>query len=119
MNTLKNKVQLIGHLGAAPEVKTLDNGNTIARMRIATNETYKNAQGEKVTDTQWHTVIAWGKTAEIAGRYLGKGSEVVIEGRLTYREYTAQDGQKRTSAEIIVNELVMMDKKPSEAAAVA
>lgn len=117
MNTLKNKVQLIGHLGAAPEVKNLDNGNTFAKMRIATNEIYKNAAGEKVTDTQWHTVIAWGKTAEIAGRYLTRGSEVMIEGRLTYREYTASDGQKRTSTEIIASELMMMDKKPSEAVA--
>lgn len=111
MNTLKNKVQLIGHLGAAPEVKTLENGNTLAKMRIATNEVYKNAQGEKVTDTQWHNVIAWGKTAEIAGRFLAKGSEIMIEGRLTYREYTGQDGQKRTSTEIVANELMMMDKK--------
>lgn len=111
MNTLKNKVQLIGHLGFAPEVRTLENGNTLAKMRIATNETYKNAAGEKVIDTQWHTVIAWGKTAEIAGKYLVKGSEVALEGRLTYREYTGQDGQKRTTAEIVVNELMMMDKK--------
>src|ERR1043165_669351 len=106
MNTLKNKVQLIGHLGAAPEVKTLENGNTLAKMGIATNETYKNAAGEKVTDTQWHTVIAWGKTAEIAGRYLNRGSEVMIEGRLTYREYTSPDGQKRWFTEIVTNELM-------------
>lgn len=86
-------------------------------MRIATNETYKNAQGERVTDTQWHIVIAWGKTAEIAGRYLNKGSEVMIEGRLTYREYTGQDGQKRTNTEIVANELMMMDKKSAEAVA--
>ena len=111
MNTLKNKVQLIGHLGAAPEMKTLENGNTLAKMRIATNEVYKNAQGEKVTDTQWHNVIAWGKTAEIAGRFLAKGSEIMIEGRLTYREYTGQDGQKRSSTEIVANELMMMDTK--------
>jgi single-strand DNA-binding protein len=111
MNTLKNKVQLIGHLGAAPEVKTLDNGNMLAKMSVATNQTYKNAQGEQVTDTQWHTVIAWGKTAEVAGKYLNKGSEVLIEGRLSYREYTGADGQKRHATEIVVNELVMMDKK--------
>jgi single-strand DNA-binding protein len=117
MNTLKNKVQLIGHLGSAPEVKNLEGGNTVARMRIATSSVYKNAAGEKVTDTQWHTVIAWGKTAEIAGRYLNKGSEVMIEGRLTYREYTTSDGQKRTSAEIVITELLMMDKKPAEAMA--
>jgi single-strand DNA-binding protein len=111
MNTLRNKVQLIGHLGADPEMKNLENGNTMARMRVATNQTYKNAQGETVTDTQWHTVIVWGKTAEIAGKYLNKGSEVMVEGRLNYREYTGTDGQKRNSTEIIVNELMLMDKK--------
>jgi single-strand DNA-binding protein len=111
MNTLRNKVQLIGHLGAAPEVKTFENGNMLAKMRIATNEVHKNAAGEKITETQWHSVIAWGKTAEIAAKYLNKGSEVMLEGRLTYNEYTAQDGQKRSSTEIVVNELLMLDKK--------
>ena len=108
---MKNKVQLIGHLGAAPEIKNLENGNSMAKMSIATNDTYKNAKGEKVTDTQWHSVVAWGKTAEIAGKYLTKGSEVMIEGRLNYREYTGSDGQKRHSTEIVVSELMMMDKK--------
>lgn len=111
MNTLRNKVQLIGHLGAAPEVRTFDNGNMLAKMRIATNEIFKNAAGEKITETQWHTVIAWGKTAEIASKYLNKGSEVMIEGRLTYNEYTAQDGQKRSSTEIIASDFLMLDKK--------
>ena len=111
MNTLRNKVQLIGHLGADPEVKNLENGNALAKMRVATNQTYKNAQGERITDTQWHNVIAWGKTAEIAGKYLNKGSEVMVEGRLTYREYTGTDGQKRNTTEIVVSELMLMDKK--------
>lgn len=119
MNTLKNKVQLLGHLGAAPEVKTLENGNTLAKMRIATNETYKNAAGEKVTDTQWHNIVCWGKTVEIAGRFLAKGSEIMVEGRLAYREYTGQDGIKRQTTEIIVNELMLMDKKPAMATAMA
>src|SRR5690606_21239977 len=106
----KNRVQLLGHLGETPETRTLENGTMLAKMRIATNETYKNAQGERVTDTQWHTVIAWGKTAELAGRYLNKGSQVLIEGRITYREYTAPDGQKRHYTEIVANELEFMDK---------
>jgi single-strand DNA-binding protein len=110
MNTLKNKVQLVGHLGNAPEMKTMENGNTLAKMRLATNEIYKNAQGEKVTDTQWHDIVAWGKTAEIAGKYLAKGSEVMVEGRLTYRAYTGKDGVKRQSTEVVVSELLMMDK---------
>ena len=111
MTSLKNKVQLIGNLGAAPEVKNLENGNSVAKMRIATNDTYNNAKGEKVTDTQWHNVVAWGKTAEIAGKFLSKGSEVMIEGRLSHREYTGSDGQKRYITEVVVGELIMMDKK--------
>ncbi len=119
MNTLKNKVQLLGHLGAAPEVKTLENGSILAKMRIATNEVYKNASGEKVTDTQWHNIVCWGKTAEIAGRFLAKGSEIMVEGRLAYREYTGGDGIKRQTTEIIVSELMLMDKKPAPAAMAA
>jgi len=111
MNTPKNKVQLIGHLGADPEMKSFENGNAMAKMRIATNETYKNAQGELVTDTQWHTVIAWGKTAETAGKFLNKGSEVLVDGRLVHREYTASDGQKRHTTEVVVQDLIFMDKK--------
>ena len=111
MNSPKNRVQLIGNLGAAPEVKNLENGTTVARMRVATNVNYRNGKGEKATDTQWHSVTAWGKTAEIAGKYLTKGSEVLIEGKLTYHEYTDKDGQKRHATEIWVNELVMLDKK--------
>ena len=117
MNTLKNRVQLLGHLGAAPEMRTLENGNTLAKMRIATSENYKNAQGERMTDTQWHTVIAWGKTAEFAGRFLNKGSHVLVEGRITYREYTAPDGQKRYYTEIVANDMELMDKRqPAETA---
>ena len=111
MNTLKNKVQLLGNLGTLPEVRTTQNGNKMARLRIATNETYKNAQGEKITDTQWHTAIAWGKTAEIAELYLSKGSEVMVEGRLQHREYTDKDGAKRTATEVQVVNLLLLDRK--------
>ena len=83
----------------------------MARMRVATNETYRNAAGEKVTDTQWHTCIAWGKTADVAEQFLHKGSEVVLEGRLQYREYVDKDGHTRTAAEITVANLLLMDKK--------
>ena len=111
MNSLRNKVQLIGHLGADPEVKTLENSNTLTKMRIATSDTYKNAQGEKVTDTQWHNVVVWGKVAEIAGKYLTKGSEVMVEGRLVHRDFTGSDGQKRYITEVVVHDLLLMDKK--------
>lgn len=111
MNTLRNKVQLIGNLGNAPEVKTLDGGNKLARISIATNETYKNSKGEKVTETQWHNVIAWGKTAEIIEKYFTKGLEVMVEGKLVNRNYTGKDGVKHYVTEVQANELLILSKK--------
>ena len=111
MNTLRNKVQLIGNLGMSPEIKTLDGGKKIAKMSIATNESYKNANGELIKDTQWHNLIAWGKTADIIEKYLKKGSEVAVEGKLINRSYTDKDGVKRYITEIQVNEVVLLDKK--------
>ncbi len=111
MNSLKNKVQLIGRLGSNPEVKTMDNGNKLAKMNLATNDVYTNNKGERVEDTEWHNVVAWGKTAEIAEKYLQKGSEVMVEGKITYRDYTAKDGSKRIFTEIVINSLMLMDKK--------
>ncbi len=111
MNALKNRVQLIGHLGMDPEVKAIENGNKLARLRLATNETYQNAKGEKVTETQWHNVVAWGKTAEIAEKLLTKGAELVIEGKLVSRSYTDKDGQKRYVTEVVANELLLLSKK--------
>ncbi|MEZ4810177.1 MAG: single-stranded DNA-binding protein [Allomuricauda sp.] len=110
MNSLKNKVQLIGNLGNDPEMVTLENGNKLAKFSIATNETYKNAEGEKVTDTQWHNVVAWGKLAEIAENYLAKGKEVMIEGKLVSRSYEGKDGEKRYITEVKCNELLMLGK---------
>ena len=86
MNTLRNKVQLIGNLGNDPEIVNLESGKLLAKFSIATNESYKNAEGEKVTDTQWHNVVAWGKTAEIVEKYVTKGKEIAIEGKLTSHE---------------------------------
>ncbi len=111
MNNLKNKVQLIGNLGNAPEVKTLEGGNKIARLSVATNETYKNVKGEKITETQWHNVIAWGKTAEVAEKYLTKGLEVLVEGKLVNRNYMDKDGIKRYITEVQANELLILTKK--------
>ncbi|WP_222983013.1 single-stranded DNA-binding protein [Flagellimonas meishanensis] len=110
MNSLKNKVQLIGNLGNDPEVIVMENGTKLAKFSVATNETYKNAQGEKVTDTQWHNIVAWGKTAEIAESYLAKGKEVAIEGKLTSRSYETKEGEKRYITEIRCNELLMLGK---------
>jgi single-strand DNA-binding protein len=113
MNAIKNKVQLIGNLGANPEVKALTSGRKVANWKMATNEMYVNASGEKVNETQWHHVVAWGKLAELAEKYLNKGSEVAIEGKLTYREYTDASGAKRYFTEVVANEMLLMDKKPS------
>ena len=111
MSTLRNKVQLIGNLGNNPEMITLESGKKIAKFSIATNESYKNSQGEKVTDTQWHNVVAWNKTAEIIERYLEKGTEVAIEGKLTSRSYETKEGEKKYITEVVCNEIVLLGGK--------
>lgn len=107
---LRNKVQLIGNLGVDPEVKELDGGRKMARWSLATSEIYKNSEGDKVTDTTWHNIVAWGKTAEIAEKLLKKGTEVAIEGKLVNRSYTDKDGNKRFITEVQANELVLFGK---------
>lgn len=109
--TIKNRVQLIGNLGATPEVKELDNGNKMARFTVATSEFYTNKKGEKVTETQWHNIVIWGKLAGIAEKFLEKGSQVVIDGKLTTRNYTDKAGAKKYFTEIVANELLLIDKK--------
>jgi single-strand DNA-binding protein len=111
MNALRNKVQLIGNLGMNPEIKMLDGQKKLAKMSIATNESYKNAKGELVKETQWHNLIAWGKTADIIEKYLKKGSEVAVEGKLINRNYTDKEGTKRYITEIQVNELLILGSK--------
>ena len=110
MNALRNKVQLIGHLGQDPEIINLDSGKKLAKFSLATNEIYKDAQGEKVTETQWHNVVAWGKTADIIEQYLVKGNEVAVEGKLTHRSYESKEGEKRYITEVRCNELLMLGK---------
>ena len=111
MNALRNKVQLIGNVGNAPEIKTLENGKKMARFSVATNEIYRNAKGDKVTETQWHNLVAWGKLAEISEKYLTKGKEVAIEGKLINRSYNDKDGNKKYISEIQVNEILLMGAK--------
>lgn len=110
MSTLRNKVQLIGNLGNDPEIVNLESGKKLAKFSIATNESYKNTRGERVTDTQWHNVVAWGKTAEIIENYATKGKEVAIEGKLTSRSYETKQGEKRYITEIVCNELLLLSK---------
>ncbi|MGB1039769.1 MAG: single-stranded DNA-binding protein [Flavobacteriales bacterium] len=114
MNNLRNKVQLIGRLGQTPEVKHLDSGKTVANFSMATNYKYKNAQGEWTDSVDWHNLVAWGKTAEIIEKYVNKGSEIGIEGRLTTRSWEDKDGNKRYTTEVLVNELLLMGAKPSD-----
>ena len=111
MSTLRNRVHLIGNLGNNPEIVTLTSGKKTAKFSMATNEYYKNAKGEKITETQWHTIIAWGKTVDIIERYLTKGSEIAIDGKLTYRTYEDNSGVKRYVTEIVCNELLMLGSK--------
>ena len=111
MKSLKNKVQLIGNLGTNPDVLHLDSGKTLAKFSVATNESYKDASGAKVQETQWHNLIAWGKTAEIVEKYLVKGSEIAIEGKLVNRSYNDKEGNKKYITEIVVNELLMINGK--------
>ncbi len=110
MSTLRNTVQLIGHVGNDPEIVNLESGKKLAKFSIATNESYKNSKGEKITDTQWHNIVAWGKTAELVENYVPKGKEVGIEGKLTSRSYEDKDGVKRYVTEVVCNELLLLGK---------
>ena len=111
MNTLRNKVSLIGRLGAQPEVVTFDSGRTLARFSIATNEAYKNKEGEWQENTQWHNLTAWGKTAELISKLLNKGQEILVEGRLVNNSYETKDGEKRYGTSIEVSEFLMLSPK--------
>jgi single-strand DNA-binding protein len=111
MSTLKNKVQLIGNVGNEPEITNLESGKKVAKFSIATNEFYKNSNGEKEQNTQWHNVVAWGKIAEIVEKYVGKGKEVALEGKLTSRSYETKDGEKRYVTEVVANEILLLGIK--------
>jgi single-strand DNA-binding protein len=110
MYSLRNKVQLIGNLGKTPEVKTTESGKKLAKFSVATNEIYTNVKGEKVKETQWHNLVAWGKVADVAEKYLGKGSEVAVEGKLVTKDYLDKDGNKKYVTEIQANEILMLGK---------
>jgi single-strand DNA-binding protein len=113
MQALKNKVQLIGHVARDPEIKETEKGKKWCRLNIGTTEQYRNARGEKISDTQWHQLVAWGKIAEIVERYCKKGSKIAIEGKLNNRSYVDKDGNKKYVTEVVVSELLMLDKANS------
>ena len=111
MGTLKNHVQLIGNVGQEPTITNLESGKKVARFSLATNEYYKDAKGEKQTDTNWHTVVAWGKTAEIIEKFVVKGKELGVTGKLKTRTYTTDDGNERYVTEVEANEILLLGSK--------
>jgi single-strand DNA-binding protein len=108
MSTLRNKVQLIGHVGQDPEIKTFEGEKKLANLSIATKEVYKNEKGEKVEETQWHRITAWGKTADIIEKHVVKGKEIAVDGKLRHRSYDDKNGDKKYVTEIIVSELMLL-----------
>jgi single-strand DNA-binding protein len=108
MNSLKNRVTLIGNVGQDPETKTIDNGKKVVHFTLATSEGYKNADGQKVNETTWHNIVAWNGLAEIAGKYLKKGKEVAVEGRIVYRNYEDKKGVTKYTTEIVLNDLLLL-----------
>ena len=111
MSTLKNHVQLMGHLGQDPEVVNLESGKKLVKFSIATNEFYFDNSGEKVTNTYWHNIVAWGKTASFIETYVKKGQEVLLRGKLAPRSYETKDGEKRYITEINCSEIVPTSQK--------
>lgn len=111
MSNLRNKVQLIGRVGQAPEVINLESGKKLIKFTMATNDFYKNANGDKVEDTQWHNLVVWSKLTAVVEQYVKKGDEIAIEGKLTSRSYDDKEGNKRYISEIVVNELLMLGGK--------
>ena len=110
MSGSMNKSILIGNLGKDPELKMTTSDHPVARFSLATTETWKNPRGEKQSKTEWHNIVVWGKLAEIAEKYLRKGKQVMIEGRIQYREYTDQAGVKKTACEIRCDNFVMLGR---------
>ena len=108
---MKNSVQLIGHVGQEPEIKNLEGGKKLANISIATNEVYYRENGDKVEQTQWHRVTAWGKTADIIERFVTKGKEIAIGGKLSHRSYDDKDGIKRYVTEVIADEVLLLGKQ--------
>ena len=111
MNKLKNQVQLIGHLGKDPEIVDLNDGKKLAKVSIATNDSYTNKSGDKVEETHWHNLVAWRGIAEVFEKYLKKGSYVAVEGKLQHRSYEDKEGNTKYITEVNVQEMLMLDSK--------
>jgi single-strand DNA-binding protein len=108
MNSLKNRVTLIGNLGMDPETKTLENGKKVVKFTLATDDSYKNGEGQKIEETTWHNIVAWNGLGEIAAKYLKKGRQVAVEGRIVYRTYEDKKGITKYFTEIVLNDLMLL-----------
>ena len=108
MNSLKNRVTLIGNLGQDPETKTTETGKKVTHFTLATDDGYKNSDGQKISETTWHNIVAWNGLADIAGRYLKKGKQVAVEGRIVYRTYEDKKGVTKNITEIVLNDLMLL-----------
>ena len=111
MNTLRNKVQLIGNLGQNPEIRTFENGRILAKFSLATTDSYKDSSGKKITETQWHNISAWGPLAKTAEKFLIKGSEVAVEGKLVHRAYDDKEGKKKYFTEVVLSDMLLLRGK--------
>ncbi|WP_268224310.1 single-stranded DNA-binding protein [Sinomicrobium oceani] len=114
MGNLRNKVQLIGNVGQDPVITDFENGKRMARVNLATNDHYKNSEGERITNTEWHILIAWGKLVDIIEGFVDKGKEIVVEGKLTHRSYEDKEGNKRYVTEVVVSEILLLGGTTNE-----
>lgn len=108
MSTMKNRVTLIGNLGMDPEIRTTESGKKLTHFTLATEDGYKNSEGQKVKETTWHNIVAWNGLAETAGKFLKKGREVAVEGRIVYRSYEDKAGVTKNITEIVLSDLVLL-----------
>ena len=118
MSSIRNYVHLLGNIGEDPKVTKLDSGKKVARFSLATNENYKDSNGDKQQRTDWHTIVAWGKTAEIVEEYAHKGKQVAVVGKLKTRTYTEpKEGHERRVTEVIADEILLLGSKSDKEAA--
>jgi single-strand DNA-binding protein len=108
MNSLKNKVILVGRLGQNPETKTIDGGKKVTHFTLATDDSYKNAEGQKISEATWHNITAWNGLEDIADRFLKKGNQVAVEGRIVYRSYEDKKGVTKNVTDIVLSDLVLL-----------
>ncbi len=114
MNTLRNNVKLIGRLGQDPEIKTLDKGGKLASFSLATTDRYKDKEGKMKDQTEWHNIVAWGNLADRCEKYLKKGKEVLIDGKLTHRSWEDKNGVKHQTSEVVMNDMLFIGAKPDD-----